>query len=169
MNSFNLRASDLDLALTLGSGQVFHWRCPDRVQWEGCLGMHFFRLARRAPSTLSVHTTAEPAMARSLLRDYFGLNHSLRSIVKTFPSDPLMQASLQANVGLRLLAQDAWVGFGLFHPLLHQANRSDSTNGASNQPGIWRRGHRPIRPVAGSFLPDAWLVGQGWRISSASL
>ena len=114
MNSFNLRASDLDLALTLGSGQVFHWRCPDRVQWEGCLGMHFFRLARRAPSTLSVHTTAEPAMARSLLRNYFGLNHSLRSIVNTFPSDPLMQASLQANVGLRLLAQDAWVALACF-------------------------------------------------------
>jgi N-glycosylase/DNA lyase len=101
----NFPVRDYDLNATLASGQAFRWR-KIGAAWEGVIAQRWVRL--RAQSE-SITTEAAAAVNDwSWLADYLQLSVDLDPILKTFPKDPAMQASIQACRGLRLLRQDPW-------------------------------------------------------------
>jgi len=103
VKTFVLR--DYDLGATLISGQAFRWRRQDE-SWVGIIGDRWVRL-RSTDSSLTAET-AEPVEDWSWLTHYLQLDLDLNGILKTFPTDPPMQAAVAACRGLRLLRQDPW-------------------------------------------------------------
>ncbi len=94
-------APETDLALTLGCGQVFHWR-RDGAVWTGAIGEVPVRVEQRG-GELDVAPGSEAAV-----REYFALNHPLAEIYASFPRDDAMCAALAACRGLRIVRQPAW-------------------------------------------------------------
>ncbi len=96
-----IAAPEFDLTLTLGCGQVFHWR----RHGEGWLGMigDLPCYAEQRGDTLLVPRGMEKTAAH-----YFALDHPLKKICATFPDDPAMNAATQACRGLRLVRQPHW-------------------------------------------------------------
>ena len=96
-----LSAPDFDLALTLQSGQVFHWY-EDENAWWGLIGEQPVRV-RALPEALLVQGAEKEAVIH-----YFALDHPVRAIQATFPKDPAMQEALGFCRGMRILRQPAW-------------------------------------------------------------
>jgi N-glycosylase/DNA lyase len=94
-------AGQFDLAATLNSGQVFHWR-KRGDGWEGMIADTPCYVVQRGQSLL-VHG-AWP----DLIRDYFALDHPLDEIIRSFPRDPAMDAAVAACRGLRIIRQPRW-------------------------------------------------------------
>lgn len=94
-------APETDLALTLGCGQVFHWR-RDGAVWTGVIGEVPVRIEQRSGELL-----VTPG-AEATVREYFALNHPLAEIYASFPRDDAMRAALAACRGLRIVRQPAW-------------------------------------------------------------
>lgn len=92
----------VDIALTLGSGQVFHWDQNPDGSWSGLIGREFFRIAQDGPSLAVLH--GNPATAAH----HFSLDHPLAEIEAAFPPEPLCQSALAACRGLRILRQPLW-------------------------------------------------------------
>ncbi len=94
-------APEFDLALTLGCGQVFHWR----RHGAGWLGMISDApcYAEQRGDTLLVPRGMEEIAAR-----YFALDHPLPEMRATFPDDPAMNAAAEKCRGLRLVRQPHW-------------------------------------------------------------
>jgi N-glycosylase/DNA lyase len=96
---------DYDLAATLTSGQAFRWRKHDH-NWEGVIGTHWIELQQTPEGLLA--RTAGSVTDWSWLTTYLQSDVELESIIKTFPPDDAMRASITACRGLRLLRQDPW-------------------------------------------------------------
>ena len=96
-----IAAPELDLALTLGCGQVFHWR-QHGAGWLGMIGDVPCYAEQRGDALLVPHGM-EKIAAR-----YFALDHPLEKMRATFPDDPAMNAAAQACRGLRLVRQPHW-------------------------------------------------------------
>ncbi len=96
-----IAAPEFDLALTLGCGQVFHWR----QHGEGWLGMIGDApcYAEQRGETLLV-----PRGMEKIAAHYFALDHPLAEMRATFPNDPAMNAAAEACRGLRLVRQPHW-------------------------------------------------------------
>ena len=96
-----IAAPEFDLGLTLGCGQVFHWR----RHGEGWLGMIGDApcYAEQRGDTLLV-----PRGMEKIAADYFALDHPLAEMRATFPSDPAMTAASATCRGLRLVCQPHW-------------------------------------------------------------
>jgi N-glycosylase/DNA lyase len=94
-------APETDLALTLGCGQVFHWR-REGAAWTGAIGEVPVRIEQRGGEVL-----VTPGV-EATVRDYFALNHPLAEIYASFPSDDAMRAALAACRGLRIVRQPVW-------------------------------------------------------------
>jgi len=94
-----------DLASTLNSGQAFRW-IPYGDGWEGVVGNHWVWL--RQTSTGIEARTASPVRCWDWLADYLQIDVDFRSILRSFPKDPPMQAAVRACRGLRLLRQNTW-------------------------------------------------------------
>ncbi|MEI8340064.1 MAG: DNA glycosylase [Verrucomicrobiota bacterium] len=96
-----LEAPEFDLALTLNSGQAFHWTKAG----EGFAGTiaNIPVYAEQHGASLRVTPGTE-----SLARHYFALDHSPSEIHASFPDDPAMNASLEFCRGMRILRQPAW-------------------------------------------------------------
>ena len=112
MRLIDISASDFDLAVTLDSGQVFHWEKAG----EGFIG---------AIGDLPVYAEQNgnclrvcDGEARSLVREvralpgavahYFALDHPLLEICASFPDDPVMSAAREFCRGLRIIRQPKW-------------------------------------------------------------
>jgi len=93
-------APEFNLALTLGSGQVFHWL----AQGEGYMGAIGATPAYVEQRGQRLLTTADPA----LVARYFALDHPLPEIYRSFPADPVMAAALEFCRGMRIIRQPAW-------------------------------------------------------------
>ncbi len=96
-----LPAADFDLALTLASGQVFHWRRAENG-YAGAIG--------EVPVYVEQHGTelrVTPGAA-DLVRHYFALDHPLPEVYATFPADEHMRAALATCRGLRVIRQPLW-------------------------------------------------------------
>jgi N-glycosylase/DNA lyase len=96
-----ITAPEFNLALTIGSGQAFHWM-PQGTGYLGLIGdipVHI----EQSGGELVVTRGAEAAV-----RHYFALDHPLPEIYATFPSDPALQEALQFCRGVRILRQPAW-------------------------------------------------------------
>ncbi len=103
MSTARVAAPDFDLALTLHSGQVFHWRA-EGAGFAGAIGDVAVYVEPAEGSLL-----VAPAGAADLVRRYFALDHSLAEIRATFPLDDAALASAAAScAGLRIIRQPLW-------------------------------------------------------------
>lgn len=93
-------APDFNLALTLASGQVFHW-ASQGAGYAGLIGDVPVYVEQEGERLL---TNGDPGM---VVR-YFALDHPLPEIYRTFPEDPVMAAALEFCRGMRIIRQPAW-------------------------------------------------------------
>src|SRR5712664_3571942 len=94
-------APDFDLAMTLGSGQVFHWENVGGG-FVGAIGDRPVYVEQPGDSLL---TSCED---EKLIRNYFALDHPLPEICASFPVDPVMGAAKEFCRGLRIVRQPKW-------------------------------------------------------------
>ncbi len=98
-------ARNYDLEATLTSGQAFRWKFSAGT-WEGVIGLRWVRLESK-PNGIAAQT-AEPVSDWEWLRHYLQIEVDLDAILRTFPNDHPMHASVRVCRGLRLLRQDPW-------------------------------------------------------------
>jgi N-glycosylase/DNA lyase len=94
-------APDFDLAMTLDSGQVFHWEKLGR----GFVGAIDETAVYIQQSGKTLNFSGAPAQA---IVAYFGLDHPLDEICATFPSDAAMNSAREFCQGLRIIRQPKW-------------------------------------------------------------
>ena len=126
-----------DLAATLDSGQVFHWRRFD----DGFIGLidrtPVF-LKQVEPTRLLVTPGTETAVAH-----YLALDHDLEAITATFPqNDPSLARAVAYAPGLRLIRQPAWECLATFitsslKQVAHISQISHSLRQQFGQPVTW--------------------------------
>jgi len=103
---------DFDLALTLDSGQTFHWE-KEVPGFVGAIGERAVYVEQRG-SVLHVRDSEpfspgsqQPPLPRIVAR-YFALDHPLAEICASLPDDPTMRAALGYCRGLRIIRQPRW-------------------------------------------------------------
>ena len=110
MKLVEISAPEFDLAMTLNSGQVFHWqRIGDG--FVGAIGDLPVYVEQRG----NVLTVRDGEAARSprrplpgIVARYFALDHPLAEICDSFPKDPVMNAARKFCHGLRIIRQPKW-------------------------------------------------------------
>lgn len=96
---------DYDLAATLTSGQAFRWE-RHQDSWQGVVAGRWVSLRQQEGAILA--QTAEPIEDWYWLKHYLQTDVDLDAVLRTFPGDDTMRASIAACRGLRLLRQDPW-------------------------------------------------------------
>jgi N-glycosylase/DNA lyase len=112
MKFIKIRASDFDLAMTLDSGQVFHWEKAG----DGFLGAigDLAVYVEQGNDILKVRFGGPPKPARGpralpgIVVRYFALDHALTEICDSFPKDPVMNTARDFCRGLRIIRQPKW-------------------------------------------------------------
>src|SRR5205085_5574382 len=114
MNFTKIPASDFDLAMTLDTGQVFHWQEADGG-FVGTIGelpayMEQQRevLCAKVASACSRFLEKNAQDARATVAQYFALDHPLQAICNSFPKDPVMNGARDFCRGLRIIRQPKW-------------------------------------------------------------
>ncbi|HEY5992709.1 MAG TPA: DNA glycosylase [Candidatus Udaeobacter sp.] len=109
-----ISAPDFDLAMTLDSGQVFHWQRADNG-FLGAIGdlpvyveQRGELLRAKVASASSRHPGNDAQDARATISHYFALDHPLAEICASFPLDPVMNAARDFCHGLRIIRQPKW-------------------------------------------------------------
>src|SRR6266480_3329413 len=101
MKLTKIPAPDFDLAMTLDSGQVFHWEKVD----DGFIGT----IGERAVYVEQWGEILCVSRGREeLVHNYFALDHPLAKICASFPNDPVINAALGYCRGLRIIRQPKW-------------------------------------------------------------
>ena len=101
MKLTKIPAPDFDLAMTLDSGQVFHWEKLD----GGFIGT----IGERAVYVEQWEEILCVSRGREeLVHNYFALDHPLAKICASFPNDPVINAALGYCRGLRIIRQPKW-------------------------------------------------------------
>jgi N-glycosylase/DNA lyase len=101
-------AADFDLALTLDSGQTFHWESLG-AGFVGAIGERALYLEQQG-DVLKVHGPAQKgfeALPKVVAR-YFSLDHPLAEICASLPNDPAMLEASSYCRGLRIMRQPRW-------------------------------------------------------------
>jgi N-glycosylase/DNA lyase len=111
MRLIEISAPDFDLAMTLHSGQVFHWEKAG-VGFVGTIGDSAVYVEQRG-DVVKVRCGATPARSprRPLPRivaHYLALDHPLAEICDSFPKDPVMNSARDFCRGLRIIRQPKW-------------------------------------------------------------
>src|SRR5882762_3691567 len=101
MKLTEVAAPDFDLAMTLDSGQVFHWEKIEHG-FCGAIGDRPVYAEQCGDSLRATNGCAD------LVRNYFALDHPLAKICASFPNDALMQAARDFCRGLRIIRQPHW-------------------------------------------------------------
>ncbi len=101
MNLSEVAAPEFDLAMTLDSGQVFHWEAH-AAGFVGTIGDHAIYIEQRG-KLLRVTRGCAPMVAR-----YFALDHPLPEICSAFPDDAALRAARDYCRGLRIIRQPLW-------------------------------------------------------------
>ena len=111
MNLTEISAPDFDLAMTLDSGQVFHWEKAG----EGFIGAIGDLAVYVEQNGNSLKVCDGEARTRSPRRPfpgavahYFALDHPLSEICASFPDDPVMRAAREFCRGLKIIRQPKW-------------------------------------------------------------
>ena len=98
-----IAALDFDLALTLNSGQVFHWRA-EGAGFAGTIGDKAIYAEQRGAALLVAPAERAPEVAQ-----YFALDHPLAEIRRSFPADDAVLGAAAAScAGLRIIRQPLW-------------------------------------------------------------
>ena len=105
MDLTRIEAPDFDLAMSLNSGQVFHW---EKIG-DGFCGMIGDRAVyvEQRGDILKVRFGEMRALPKVVAR-YFALDHPLEEICASFPRDPVMDAARDFCRGLRIIRQPQW-------------------------------------------------------------
>ncbi len=109
MNLTRIEAPDFDLAMTLNSGQVFHWeKIGDG--FCGMIGDRAVYVEQRGDILNSSFWRDRPPRRGSpqVVAHYFALDHPLEEICASFPRDPVMDAACDFCRGLRIIRQPQW-------------------------------------------------------------
>jgi N-glycosylase/DNA lyase len=111
MKFIEIPASDFDLAMTLNSGQVFHWEKIGNG-FVGTIGDLPVFVEQRG-DLLNVHCGATPLksprrLIPGIAAHYFALDHPLADICASFPNDPIMNEARDFCRGLRIIRQPKW-------------------------------------------------------------
>jgi len=107
-----ISAPDFDLAMTLNSGQVFHWQKAGNG-FIGAIENNPLYVEQRG-QVLNARGTGEeldgfkPSSLPQLVSNYFALDHPLAQICASFPADPIMTAARDFCRGLRIIRQPKW-------------------------------------------------------------
>src|SRR6266542_2193598 len=107
-----ISAPDFDLAMTLNSGQVFHWQKAGNG-FIGAIGNNPLYIEQRG-QVLNARGTGEeldgfkPSSLPQLVSNYFALDHPLAQICASFPANPIMTAARDFCRGLRIIRQPKW-------------------------------------------------------------
>lgn len=96
-----IAAPDFDLALTLDSGQVFHWERAG-AGFVGAIGDRAVYVEQNADQLF-----VSPGRG-ALAARYFAFDHPLGEICASFPNDPAMQSAATFCQGLRIMRQPRW-------------------------------------------------------------
>jgi N-glycosylase/DNA lyase len=109
-----ISAPDFDLAITLDSGQVFHWQRADNG-FLGAIGdlpvyveQRGELLRAKVASACSRYPGIDAKDAHATIAHYFALDHPLAEICASFPADPIMNAARDFCHGLRIIRQPKW-------------------------------------------------------------
>ena len=107
-------APDFDLALTLDSGQVFHWESLGEG-FVGTIGERAFFMEQRGEvlkvrdsRRLRESPVCEARPLPSIVARYFSLDHPLKKICASLPNDSVMQEAAAFCRGLRIIRQPKW-------------------------------------------------------------
>jgi N-glycosylase/DNA lyase len=112
MKFHEIPAPDFDLAMTLESGQVFHWEKAGNG-FAGMIG-DCAAYVEQCGTVLKAHTTGgkldgfKPSSFSKTVVHYFALDHPLAEIRASFPDDPMMNAARDFCRGLRIMRQPKW-------------------------------------------------------------
>jgi N-glycosylase/DNA lyase len=111
MKLLEIPAPNFDLAMTLDSGQVFHWQNVGNG-FVGTIGDVAVYVEQRG-NTLRVRNAGtlyrfKPSSVRRTVAHYFALDHPLAEICGSFPNDPAMNAARLFCRGLRIIRQPRW-------------------------------------------------------------
>jgi N-glycosylase/DNA lyase len=96
-----IKATQFDLALTLDSGQLFHWQ-RHGAGFAGVIGERAVYVEQRGAKLLFSGTTPRA------IAHYFALDHSLAEICASFPRDEIMDRARDFCRGLRIIRQSKW-------------------------------------------------------------
>ena len=110
VNLIELPAPDFDLAITLNSGQVFHWE-KSGDGFVGAIGTEAVYVEQREASLMIASDKLDRkyrSNSQNVVQRYFALDHSLLEICASFPSDPVMNAAREFCRGLRIIRQPKW-------------------------------------------------------------
>jgi N-glycosylase/DNA lyase len=112
MKLIKIPAPDFDLAMTLDSGQVFHWEKVGKG-FAGTIGDCAVYIEQRGNVLTGWNTGGKldgfkPSSLRRLVMNYLALDHPLADICASFPNDPIMNAARQFCRGLRIIRQPKW-------------------------------------------------------------
>src|SRR5207249_9020508 len=135
MDLMRIEAPDFDLAMTLNSGQVFHWE-KYGAGFCGTIGEHAVYVEKRGevlqikmeggalrrhgqhqvlqnvprPTTAATAGSRElaPPSAARVVAHYFALDHPLEEICASFPRDQAMNAARDFCRGRRIIRQPKW-------------------------------------------------------------
>jgi N-glycosylase/DNA lyase len=116
MKLVEISSPDFDLAMTLDSGQVFHWQnigdgfvgaiADYAVHVEQDGDALKAKMKGGAPATPGSRELVPPVA--ELVKHYFALDHPLAAICASFPNDPAMNAARHFCRGLRIIRQPKW-------------------------------------------------------------
>ena len=112
MKFHEIPAPAFDLAMTLDSGQVFHWGKAG-TGFVGTIG-DCAAYVEKHGSVLKAHTSGgkldgfKPSSFSKTVAQYFALDHPLADICASFPDDALMNAARDFCRGLRIIRQPKW-------------------------------------------------------------
>ena len=101
MKLTGIAALHFDLAVTLDSGQTFHWE-PHGSGFVGAIGGRALYIEQRGDELL---VPSENAAAAA---HYFALDHPLEEICLRLPTDTAMVAARDYCRGLRIMRQPIW-------------------------------------------------------------
>jgi N-glycosylase/DNA lyase len=107
-----LPCGEFDLALTLDSGQTFHWQSLG-AGFVGTIGDRAIYVEQRgADLKVRGDETSSPAHKSrpvdEVVARYFALDHPLAKIRASLPDDPAMQTAAAFCRGLRIMRQPRW-------------------------------------------------------------
>ena len=105
MNLSEIAAPDFDLAMTLDSGQVFHWEKIGNG-FAGTIG-DTPAYIEQCDDVLKVRDGGTPTLP-DIVAKYFSLDHPLPAICASLPDDPIMNAARDHCRGLRVIRQPKW-------------------------------------------------------------
>jgi N-glycosylase/DNA lyase len=112
MKLVEIPAPDFDLAMTLDSGQVFHWEECGKG-FAGAIADMAVYVEQRG-NVLKVRGGETPTRSprrrplSTMVANYFALDHPLAEICAAFPDDQIMEAARNFCRGLRIIRQPKW-------------------------------------------------------------